>query len=217
MEAPVTVRVMLVDDHVVVRRGIEHVLSDDPDLQIVAELGDGESAIREYPALRPDVVLLDMRMPGQDGLETAKALFALDPEARIIALSSFTTRDLVEGMLAEGVRGYLPKEVSEETLKAAIRHVATGGLLEPPPPQDEPAPAAALAGDHPILGGQQRRVLALMVKGLTNPEIAGLLRISLPTARYHVSAILKKLDVSNRSEAVAFAVRESLVGDSDID
>src|SRR5690606_16463476 len=108
-----TIRIMLVDDHVVVRRVIQHVLADDPGFQIVADLGDGPSAVAAYGTLRPDVVLLDVRMPGQSGIETAQALLALDPGACLVALSSFTTPDLVDGMLQAGVRGYLPKEISE--------------------------------------------------------------------------------------------------------
>ena len=206
---------MLVDDHLVVRRGIEHVLADDPDFTIVAELGEGQGAVAAYRASRPDVVLLDVRMPGMSGIDTARALLAKDPDARIVALSSFTTDDLIDAMMAAGVRGYLPKEVSELALKEALRRVARGESLTRPA-GSEAAPRGADTGDlAQVLGTQQLKVLALMVKGLTNPEIAALLSITRPTARYHVSAILKKLDVSNRAEAVALAVRSGLVRDED--
>ncbi|WP_334193179.1 response regulator transcription factor [Pararhodobacter sp.] len=206
---------MLVDDHLVVRRGIEHVLADDPEFEIVAEMGDGAAAVAAYRDARPDVVLLDVRMPGLSGIDTARALLAEDPGARIIALSSFTTEDLIDAMMAAGVRGYLPKEVSETALKEALHGVARGESLARPP-GSAAAPRGPETGDlAQILGTQQLKVLALMVKGLTNPEIAALLSITRPTARYHVSAILKKLDVSNRAEAVALAVRSGLVRDED--
>lgn len=207
---------MLVDDHVVVRRGIEHVVAGDPEFCIVAETGDGHAALRDYGAAAPDVVLLDMRMPGLDGFETAQALLTQHPGARIIALSSFTTQDLVDRMIALGVRGYLPKEVSESVLKDAIRRVHGGEILTLPVAYDDQMPTGSPSPAAPELGDQQRRVLALMVKGLTNPEIAAILHISHATARYHVSAILKKLDVSNRAEAVATAVKNRLVTAGDI-
>lgn len=207
---------MLVDDHVVVRRGIQHVVADDPGFEIVAEAGDGEAALLEYPKAQPDVVLLDMQMPGLNGVDTASALLAVDPAAKIIALSSFSTPDLVDRMISIGVRGYLPKEVSEPVLKEAIKRVFGGKLLDLPSTCGDNGQKALNAPLMPVLGDQQRRVLALMIKGLTNPEIAAVMEISHPTARYHVSAILKKLDVSNRAEAVAIAVRRRLVGDGDI-
>lgn len=210
------IRIMLVDDHVVVRRGIQHVVAGDPEFEIVAETGDGNVALQEYPASKPDVVLLDMRMPGPDGVETAQALLAQDPYAQIIALSSFATQDLVERMIAVGVRGYLPKEVSESVLKDAIRKVHRGEILDLPSDYDDGMPISSASPLAHVLGDQQRRVLALMIKGLTNPEIAAIMQISQPTARYHVSAILKKLDVSNRAEAVATAVKKRLVSDQDI-
>lgn len=204
---------MLVDDHLVVRRGIEHVLADDPGFEIVAELGEGLAALQAYRETRPDVVLLDVRMPGLSGVDTARALLHADPGARIIALSSFTSPDLINAMIEAGVRGYLPKEVSEQALKEALRRVAGGGVLARPADGEAPPGAPVPSDLAQALGDQQLRVLALMVKGLTNPEIAALLAITRPTARYHVSAILKKLDVSNRAEAVALAVRNGLVRD----
>lgn len=190
-------------------------LADDPEFEIVAEMGDGAAAVAAYRDARPDVVLLDVRMPGLSGIDTARALLAEDPGARIIALSSFTTEDLIDAMMAAGVRGYLPKEVSETALKEALHRVARGESLARPA-GSAAAPRGPETGDlAQVLGTQQLKVLALMVKGLTNPEIAALLSITRPTARYHVSAILKKLDVSNRAEAVALAVRSGLVRDED--
>jgi NarL family two-component system response regulator LiaR len=212
------IKVLLVDDHLVVRKGLIHVLNKEPDIKIIAEAETGEEAIYLCQKHQPDVILMDVTMDGMGGVEATRLIHKHHKSARLIGLSTFANPEIVGEMMEAGASGYLLKDVSAQILADAIRKVQAGEKL---PASDQllkaqldamsPSTTSSDADTDFELGPKQQRVLALMTKGFTNPEIAEKLSISAPTARYHVSTILKKLDVSNRSEAVAVAIRLDLV------
>jgi NarL family two-component system response regulator LiaR len=182
------------------------------DIELVAEAASGEEALRLCAEGRPDVVLMDMVMPGMDGADTTRALRERYPQTQVLALTSFQNGELVQDALQAGAIGYLLKDVPIDELAAAIRDAHAG--------RSTLAPAAAQAlvkatRQQPALGfdltDRQKEVLALVVEGLSNAEIAERLVISLATARYHVSTILSKLGASNRAEAAAMAVKHDLL------
>ncbi|WP_446653585.1 response regulator transcription factor [Blastomonas sp.] len=212
------VRILLVDDHMVVRAGLAQVVGSVPGLVVVAEAENGEEALFQCQRERPDVVLMDVRMQGMGGIAATEAICRYHPNIAVIGLSSFADPPTVARMLAAGARGFLPKSVLAGDLKAAIRRVHHGETVVDPGCLPQVATAfdpTTPSEDDLELSAQQRRVLALLSKGYTNPEIAKYLGISMPTARYHVSAILVKLGVSNRAEAAAMAIRNRLVSNSD--
>lgn len=206
------IRVLVVDDHQMVRRGLAAYLKTSPDILIVGEASDGEEALRIIEQLKPDVVLMDLVMPNMGGVEATRAICQLDSQVQVIALTSFQEPDLVKSALQAGAISYLLKNVSGDDLAAAIRSAYRGRpTLAPEVTQ---ALVQVARGERQVgedLSLREREVLALLVEGLTNPEIALRLSISRSTARAHVSNILSKLGVSNRSEAVALALRSGLV------
>jgi NarL family two-component system response regulator LiaR len=206
------IRVMIVDDHTMVRRGLAAMLRVKPDLKLVGEASDGREALRVCEAVRPDVILMDLVMPRMDGTNAIRAVRRQWPGIRVIVLTSFKERDLVQQALEAGAISYLLKNVSIDDLAQAIRAARDG--------QSTLAPEATqaliqAASQGPRLGHdltrREHEVLELLVEGLTNPEIAERLVISASTARAHVSNVLSKLCVSNRAEAVARAFRLNLV------
>ena len=216
------ISILLVDDHMVVRKGLRMVIAETDDLSVVGEAENGEEAIYLSRKLKPDVILMDVKMDGMDGSEVTSVITQHHDKARVIGLSTFADSDNIKRMIDAGARGYLLKDVSSGELTDAIRRVHSGEVLTPAAlldanrSDDNQDVSIEATRNATLLGDQQRRVLALMTKGLTNPEIAGQLDISISTARYHVSAILRKLDVSNRSEAVGMALRLDLVSTEDI-
>lgn len=216
-----TIKILLADDHMVVRKGLVHVLESAPDFDVIAEAESGEEALYLCKKHKPDIVIMDVQMEGLGGIETTRLLVEHQSAVRVVGLSTFADPTVVKDMMAAGALGYLLKDISAKELTEAIRRVHSGetvlspGLkksvddsLVAPHPSDD-------TEDHVNMGEHQRRVLALLTKGFTNPEIATYLGISQPTARYHVSAILKKFGASNRAEAVAFAIRNNLISESD--
>jgi two-component system, NarL family, response regulator LiaR len=206
------IKVMLVDDHMVVRSGLGTVLAVYDDMLLVGEAKDGDEAIRLCEKLQPDVILMDMVMPKMDGVAATKTIKERWPHIQVIALTSFKEKEYVEGALKAGASGYLLKNVSAEELVNAIRKAAAGQpSLSPEAAQvliqrvnEPPAPGKDLTG-------REREILALMVKGLSNNEIAEKLIVSASTAKFHVSNVLAKLGVTGRTEAVALAVKFKLV------
>lgn len=211
--------VLLTDDHMVVRAGLSQIVQKFDNMTVLGEAENGEEALFLCQKLRPDVVIMDIRMDGMGGVAAVQALSDHHPSVRVIALSSFADHQTVQKVMNAGARGFLLKSIGGQALENAIRQVMDGAIILSPDLDAEPAGTMSLstgnADDTPELTGQQRRVLALLSKGFTNPEIATHLGISPTTARYHVSAILSKLGVSNRAEAAAFAIRNDLVRDED--
>ncbi|HBY96305.1 MAG TPA: DNA-binding response regulator, partial [Chloroflexi bacterium] len=205
-----SIRVMVVDDHPVVRGGIRFTLLAFDDIELVGEAGSGEEALRLCAEVQPHVVLMDLKLPGIDGVAATRAICEQYPQVQVIALTSFQKATLVQDALRAGAIGYLLKDVAMDDLAAAIRAAHAGravlapeaaqALVEATTQRDLGAPPA---GSGQALTGRQREVLALMVRGLSNAAIAGRLSISLPTARFHVSQILDKLGAANRAEATA--------------
>jgi NarL family two-component system response regulator LiaR len=203
---------MLVDDHAVVRSGLGAFLSAFDDLELVAEVGGGEEAVRLCQETKPDVVLMDLVMPGMDGAAATKAIRAKCPHIQVIALTSFKEEELVEGALRAGAIGYLLKNVSADELADAIRAAHAGRPTLAP----EAAQALIKSARKPQAPGydlteREMEVLALMVEGLNNPEIAERLVVSRSTAKFHVSNVLSKLGVTSRTEAVSLALKQKLI------
>ncbi len=212
MGMPKPIRVLLVDDHTVVRSGLGAVLAASDDMSLVGEAGDGEEAVQQCARLCPDVVLMDLLMPKMDGVAATKVIHERWPQVRIIALTSFKEKEYVEGVLKAGATGYLLKNVSADELVAAIRRAVAGQpSLSPEAAQvliqkvNEPAQPDSDITDR------EHEILALMVEGKSNGEIAERLFVSQSTVKFHVSNILSKLGVASRTEAVALALKHNLV------
>lgn len=213
------IKVMIVDDHEVVRLGLRAVLEIEKDFEVSGDAPDAASALRAATVLRPDVVLMDVRMPGTDGIEACRQLRERLPDTRVIMLTSYGDEDAVMAAIMAGASGYLLKNTSRTELLAALRSAARGqSLLDPAVTARVLTKLRDLAGKEQarevaILSEREREVLALVAQGLTNKAIAAKLFISENTARNHVSRILEKLGLNRRSEAAAFAARHGLVGD----
>jgi len=207
------IRVMLVDDHDMVRRGLAAFLQVKADLQLVGEARDGSEAIEVCRQVRPDVILMDLVMPEMDGAVATKAIRERYPAVQVIALTSFQEKELIRDALEAGAIGFLLKNVTVDELAAAIRAAHFGQSTLAPeavqallqPQADEPE------GSNYDLTDREMEVLELLVEGLNNREIAERLFVSRATAKAHVSHILDKMGVSNRAEAIAVALREKIV------
>ncbi|PKN93182.1 MAG: DNA-binding response regulator [Chloroflexi bacterium HGW-Chloroflexi-6] len=211
---------MLVDDHAMVRRGLATFLMvfEDPltsagqALQLVGEAESGEDAIQRCAEFLPDVILMDMVMPGMDGASTTRIIRQKFPQVQILALTSFKEADLIKNALEAGAIGYLLKNVSADELARAIRAAHSGRATLSP----EAAQSMVETANQPPTAGldltdRERTVLSLMVEGLNNTQIAGKLTVSPSTVKSHVSNILSKLGVASRTEAVSLALRQGLV------
>jgi len=208
-------RLMIVDDHEVVRMGLRAALEVELDFTVVAEAGNGREAVEKARAHRPDIVLMDVRMDGMDGIEACREIRSELPETKVLMLTSFAEEETVVAALLAGAAGYVLKNVARSRLLEALRSVARGeslldskvtkGVLE------KLVGSRQAAGDGTELTAREREVLVLIAEGATNKEIAAKLVVSENTARNHVSHILSKLGFSRRSEAAAYAVKKGLV------
>lgn len=204
------IRVVLVDDHHVVREGLRAFLDVQGDIEVVGDAADGGDAIQLIDTLRPDVVLLDLKLPTTDGVEVVRELRARDNPARIVVLTSFTEPSAVVPALRSGAVGYLFKDVDPDALAHAIRAVHAGQVLL------EPDVASSLLSGDPVdaragtLTEREREVLIEIARGRTNREIARALVVSEKTVKTHVSSILTKLGLADRTQAALYAVRSGL-------
>ncbi|GAA2409173.1 response regulator transcription factor [Streptomyces glaucosporus] len=209
------IRVLLVDDHQVVRRGLRTFLEVQDDIEVVGEAADGAEGVARAEELRPDVVLMDVKMPGTGGIDALRALREAQNPARVLVVTSFTERRTVVPALRAGAAGYVYKDIDPDALAAAIRSVHAGHVLL------QPEVAQALLSQEGTAGGpgrgtalteREREVLALIADGRSNREIARRLVLSEKTVKTHVSNILMKLDLADRTQAALWAVRHGVTG-----
>lgn len=208
------IKVLLVDDHQVVRRGLRTFLEVQDDIEVVGEAADGAEGVERAEELRPDIVLMDVKMPGMDGIEALRRLRELANPARVLIVTSFTEQRTVIPALRAGAAGYVYKDVDPDALAGAIRSVHAGHVLLQPEVAD-----ALLSQEEAGGGGQgrgngltdrEREVLALIADGRSNREIARALVLSEKTVKTHVSNILMKLDLADRTQAALWAVRHGI-------
>ncbi len=205
-------RVAIVDDHAMVRSGLAAFLAVSDDFELVGEAENGNQALRLCAEQQPDVVLMDLVMPGMDGVATTRAIHERFPNIRVIALTSFPEDRLIHEVLEAGALSYLLKNVGADDLARAIRAARAGQpTLAPEAAQALITRVTAPKTPGHDLSPREREVLALMVQGLNNPDIAEKLVVGRSTVKFHVSSILGKLGVQSRTEAVVVAVQHHLV------
>jgi NarL family two-component system response regulator LiaR len=208
------IRILIVDDHDMLRSGLSLFIKTNPDFLLVGEASSGKEAIEACERLQPDVVLIDLMMPEMDGVTAIRHIRAQFPAIRLLALSSFVDEELVNAALSAGAISYLLKSVSIDALANAIGAAYAGkATLAPEATQALVNAAQRPTVPHYPLSHREQQVLALMVRGLSNAEIAEQLVIGVSTAKKHVSSIFAKLEVTSRAEAVALAVRHHLVAE----
>lgn len=206
------IRVMIADDHAVVRSGLSAFLMTCDDLELVGEASTGREALTVCSQVRPDVVLMDLMMPEMDGAAATREIRKYFPDVQVIILTSFKEQNRVEDALQAGAIGYLLKDVSIEELAAAVRLAKLGKpTLSPEATQVLISAAKHHKESESELTAREREILNLMITGLSNPEIASRLVVSRSTVKFHVSSILAKLGVATRTEAVALALQNKLL------
>jgi DNA-binding NarL/FixJ family response regulator len=202
-----TIRVITADDHPVVRTGIAAMIANEPDMSVIAEAPNGAAAVTLYAEHRPDVVLMDLRMPRMDGVSAIRTILSTDPDARIIALTTYDGDADIYRALDAGAVGYLVKDTLGEELVRAVRTAAAGKRIIPPPV------AGRLAEFTPRidLTAREVEVLRLVAKGLRNKEIARVIGRTEETVKIHVKHLMQKLDVEDRTEAVTLALQRGII------
>jgi len=211
------IRVVIADDHAIVRDGIRALLQLADDIEVVGEASDGASAIDECRRLRPDLVLMDIAMPGLGGLEATLQIRKDLPDVKVLVLTQYEDREYVHRFMKLGVAGYVLKKLAGAELVAAVRAAARGGLVLDPDVareamrgQEEPA-AAMDADPYDSLTDREKQVLKLVAEGRSNKEVAELLDISVKTAMSHRERIMEKLDLHSRTDLIRFALRRGVI------
>lgn len=211
------IRVLIVDDHPLMRQAIRTAIIVEPDLQIAGEASNGQEAIERARALQPDVTIMDLLMPGKDGLQAIAEIRAENPDARIIVLTSLSEEEPVVAAINAGAQGYLLKDIQRDDLLRAIREVAQGNTFLPPAIARklidgiQQSKAKTLTAPVEPLTERERAVLKLIGQGASNRDIAQKLTLTEGTVRTHVHNILGKLGLKNRNQIILYAVREGLV------
>jgi len=209
-----SIRVLIVDDHVIVRKGIRALLATEEGIEVAGEAQDGQEALEKIRALRPDVILLDLLMPRMDGIEVTRRVIVEDPQARILVLTSFAADDKVFPAIKAGALGYLLKDTGPQELVRAIRQVHRGESSLSPAIARKVLQELSRPSDRPLtpepLTEREVEVLQVLARGKSNQEIADEFVISEATVRTHVSNILGKLHLASRTQATLYALREGL-------
>ncbi|MFZ2531210.1 MAG: response regulator transcription factor [Streptococcus suis] len=205
------IRVMLIDDHEMVRLGLKSYLNLQPDVEVVAEAGDGEEGLKKALEVKPDVVVMDLVMPKMTGVEATLALLKEWPQAQILILTSYLDNEKIYPVLEAGARGYMLKTSSADEILSAIRKVARGEYAIETEVEKKLEHHKRYPDLHEDLTAREREILTLLAKGYDNQRIADESFISLKTVKTHVSNILSKLEVSDRTQAVVYAFQHGLV------
>lgn len=205
------IRVMLIDDHEMVRLGLKSYLNLQPDVEVVAEAGDGEEGLTKALEVKPDVVVMDLVMPKMTGVEATLALLKEWPQAQIVILTSYLDNEKIYPVLEAGARGYMLKTSSADEILSAIRKVARGEYAIETEVEKKVEHHKRYPDLHEDLTAREREILTLLAKGYDNQRIADESFISLKTVKTHVSNILSKLEVSDRTQAVVYAFQHGLV------
>jgi len=200
-------RVLLVDDHSLLRTGVANIINQEPDLEVVAEAANGRDGIEAFLVHRPDVVLMDLRMPGMEGVEAVQQIRTIDPQARVVVLTTYDADEDIARALQAGAKAYILKDIAADALVTCIRDVLAGKTYL------APSAAAKLAErvTQVQLTPRELAALQLMANGSSNKEIAVALKISERTVKSHLAHLFDKLQVTNRTEAVRVATRRGLV------
>jgi DNA-binding NarL/FixJ family response regulator len=198
---------LIVDDHEVVREGLRLSLSRAPHIRVIGEAADGEAAVELTERRKPNVVIMDVRMPGMDGLEATKILTERVPESAVLIFTAYSERSLLSRGLESGAKGYVLKEAPHETLLRAIEKVASGESFVDPALM----PAFLTGKEDDTLTTREREILQLLADGMSNADVATKLFISQETVKSHVRHILAKLEADTRTQAVAIALREAII------
>jgi NarL family two-component system response regulator YdfI len=207
------IRILIADDHEVVREGLRAILQTDPEVELVGEAADGSEAVRLAAELKPDIVLMDLSMPGVGGIEAIEQIKELELPLEIVILTTYAEDELIVRGLRAGARGYLLKDAGRNALFDSIRAAHRGELLLPPSVAERVMShlEQPKSTKPPVLTDRELEVLALMAEGAANKQIAGRLEIAERTVKAHVTSILMKLEVASRTEAVAVALRKGLL------
>jgi len=210
------IRVLIADDHAILREGVRALLKTSDDIEVVGEAADGLQAVEGCRRLQPDVVLMDIAMPGLGGIEAALELKKEGSRTRVLVMSQYEDREYVRRMLKAGASGYVLKKSAGAELVGAIRAVAKGGLVLDPEvaraAMEESSPGSGVAGDpYEALTDREKQVLKLVAEGKSNKEVAELLGISVKTAMSHREHVMEKLAVHNRTELIRFAIKRGVI------
>lgn len=206
------IRILVADDHLVYRIGMRNLLGSEQGFEVIGEASDGMQAIEHFRSMRPDVLLLDLRMPRKNGIEVVQAVRAEFPQAKVLVVTSYQTEEEVFQVLQAGALGYVLKDVGRETLIEAIRAVHAGTRWVPRAIQQQFTDRVL----RQQLTAREVEVLRLLARGLTNREIASVYNISANTVKNHLNNLMAKLDVADRTEAVSFCLARGIVRPEDM-